>query len=422
MTAEVAILNKQAVAMAADSAVTIGDLKIFNTVNKLFALSKFQPVGIMVYSSAEIMGVPVETVVKHYRKSLGNQSFPTFQEYCNGFEEFLRDDLDIFPEAIRISGLANSSWKVMQSIAECANACLSEILGSQPRWGHPTKNEAKAALSNGIAILENLITGSNPIPITTRVRREVANAINASIDEGIDWISYVFPVTNETKNRIRKLVLDQLCKETQLGGETGIVMAGFGVAEVFPGLRNFEFQCSALGLHNCQHRGNVNISVQDTARIVPFAQSDVMTLFVQGRDRNLDSFLVNFLDTFLDDASAQFRSLVPPDPHSAIVLENIKQDLLMELKNNLQAFAQDNFVNPTMEIVASMPKEELAVLAEALVNLTGLKRKASRDKETVGGPTDVAIISKGDGFIWISRKHYFDQSLNPGFSSQYMEQ
>lgn len=62
MTAEVAILNKQAVALAADSAVTtyVGDgQKIFNTVNKLFTLSKYHPVGIMAYSSAEVMGVPL---------------------------------------------------------------------------------------------------------------------------------------------------------------------------------------------------------------------------------------------------------------------------------------------------------------------------------------------------------------------------
>jgi hypothetical protein len=37
------------------------------------------------------------------------------------------------------------------------------------------------------------------------------------------------------------------------------------------------------------------------------------------------------------------------------------------------------------------------------------------DAETVGGPIDVAVISKGDGFIWIKRKHYFKPELNPHF-------
>jgi hypothetical protein len=35
--------------------------------------------------------------------------------------------------------------------------------------------------------------------------------------------------------------------------------------------------------------------------------------------------------------------------------------------------------------------------------------------ETVGGPIDVAVISKGDGFVWIKRKHYFERDLNPHF-------
>ena len=41
MTAEIAIMNKLAVALAADSAVTIeteGGLKVYNTVDKLFTL------------------------------------------------------------------------------------------------------------------------------------------------------------------------------------------------------------------------------------------------------------------------------------------------------------------------------------------------------------------------------------------------
>jgi len=58
-------------------------------------------------------------------------------------------------------------------------------------------------------------------------------------------------------------------------------------------------------------------------------------------------------------------------------------------------------------------------MAEALVNITSLKRKVSTDQDTVGGPTDVAIISKVDGFVWIKRKHYFGIDLNPHFSKKY---
>ena len=68
-----------------------------------------------------------------------------------------------------------------------------------------------------------------------------------------------------------------------------------------------------------------------------------------------------------------------------------------------------------MEVVQNLPKEKLGGMAEAMVNLTSLKRRVSLDQETVGGPVDIAIISKGDGFVWIKRKHYFDAALNPSY-------
>ena len=56
-------------------------------------------------------------------------------------------------------------------------------------------------------------------------------------------------------------------------------------------------------------------------------------------------------------------------------------------------------------------------MAEALIDLTSIKRKVSQGMETVGGPVDVAVISKNDGFVWIKRKHYFPAEIN----SRYFE-
>ena len=60
-----------------------------------------------------------------------------------------------------------------------------------------------------------------------------------------------------------------------------------------------------------------------------------------------------------------------------------------------------------------LPKEDLAHLADSLVNLTAFKRRVSLDIESVGGPIDVAVISKGDGFIWISRSITLDRNSIP---------
>jgi len=62
-------------------------------------------------------------------------------------------------------------------------------------------------------------------------------------------------------------------------------------------------------------------------------------------------------------------------------------------------------------------------MAETLVNLTSFKRKISMNqRETVGGPTDVALITKGDGFIWVNRKHYFNSDKNHHFFAKYFKE
>ena len=82
-------------------------------------------------------------------------------------------------------------------------------------------------------------------------------------------------------------------------------------------------------------------------------------------------------------------------------------------------YRKENFSSGIIDAVNVLPKDELAELAESLVSLSSLKHRMSMDKETVGGPIDVAVISKGDGFIWIKRKHYFDRDRNPHFFDNY---
>lgn len=84
----------------------------------------------------------------------------------------------------------------------------------------------------------------------------------------------------------------------------------------------------------------------------------------------------------------------------------------------LEDYRREKYVKPIMDVVSMLPKDDLAGMAESLVNLTSFKRKVTLD-ETVGGPIDVAVISKGDGFVWIKRKLYFKGELNPQFFANY---
>lgn len=50
-------------------------------------------------------------------------------------------------------------------------------------------------------------------------------------------------------------------------------------------------------------------------------------------------------------------------------------------------------------------------MAEALVNLTAFLMRMTADQdETVAEPIDVALLSKGDGFMWIKHKELVRQT------------
>ncbi|HNS20691.1 MAG TPA: hypothetical protein PKH24_09335 [Sedimentisphaerales bacterium] len=92
--------------------------------------------------------------------------------------------------------------------------------------------------------------------------------------------------------------------------------------------------------------------------------------------------------------------------------------LLPDLYNEWRVFRRRQYTDPVMNTAASLPKDELAAMAEALVNLTRFKRRISSEPETVGGPIDVAVITKGEGFVWTKRKHYFVPELNPRYMAR----
>ena len=97
MSAGICIMNRNAIAMAADSAVTVGDhAAIHNSVNKLFSLSRTAPVSLIIYANATLMTVPVEIIVKQYKKQLGDRTFPHLSNYVDDFISYIESNSKLF--------------------------------------------------------------------------------------------------------------------------------------------------------------------------------------------------------------------------------------------------------------------------------------------------------------------------------------
>ncbi|WP_020531442.1 hypothetical protein [Flexithrix dorotheae] len=63
-------------------------------------------------------------------------------------------------------------------------------------------------------------------------------------------------------------------------------------------------------------------------------------------------------------------------------------------------------------ITPGMPLQDVIYLAEYLVETAIKFAKFRPGAQTVGGPIEIAVISKHEGFKWVKRKHYFSTELN----------
>ena len=225
-------------------------------------------------------------------------------------------------------------------------------------------------------------------------------------------------VTPPVRESLRALVEDLLRSSVTTASHSGVVVAGFGEDEFFPTLVQVTTEGVIAGKVKHDIRRTVDIARDGTwAQIVPFAQSEMVTRFMEG----VDPAFLEYLQDSMGETSRQLvmevldsMGIGCSDEEAKAVREAAVNQADRFLEQTAEVRKRE-FVAPIMNIVEHLPKEEHAEMAEALVNLTALKRRVSLDLETVGGPIDVTVISKSDGLIWIRRKHYFDPVLNPSY-------
>jgi hypothetical protein len=62
----------------------------------------------------------------------------------------------------------------------------------------------------------------------------------------------------------------------------------------------------------------------------------------------------------------------------------------------------------------AMPIQDAIALAEFLVQVEAALSRFASGPPIVGGPIEVAAVTKHEGFKWVQRKHYYSAELNPG--------
>ena len=282
MTAEVAILNREAVAIAADSAVTIGGpgSKIYITANKLFALSTVEPVAVMIYGADAFGTIPWETIVKEYRSKLASKSYATVEDYASKFLGYISSLAShLPPQNQRDQVVIKAQWEL-----GIVRTAVGEVLERAASSGSPL-DEGEIQKRLAAAVEERIDELKLYEPVQGINASIAGQQINTMIP---DWSAFVdqslvdVPINNEIRKRIRVMVRSSLRVVSGSPLCSGIVVTGFGREQLFPAISHHMIDGIIAKKTLKQQLESVQIDEGPPAYIRAFAQGDMVATFMDG--------------------------------------------------------------------------------------------------------------------------------------------
>jgi hypothetical protein len=428
MTSEIVVMNSLAVALATDSAATVtagSDNKIYNAADKLFMLSKHHPVGVMVYSNASLLGVPWEAILKMFRRILGSTEYPRLVDYGDRLIQFLNDSKNLFPQAVEDRFYLRLVRTLFDQIADSIHDQLyaQSLENAEEKTADEKREFAKKVI---FEMRDKWSKFSDVTCFEARTGEAMATRHSGKVNELMMKAFEDLPRDADMTTALRDLAILLVGKSEILREAlSGIVIAGFGRDEHFPVMQSFELGEIYQG--KLKYRRDKVVAIDGdstTSIIVPFAHAEMVNTFLFGVKPELErrwmisvvALISKLPETVIDlvtDLSAeqrdQWKSKMAP----------VSGEIARDFFDKLTQYRRQEHLNPIYQAIANMSKGELAHAAASLVNLNSFQKRMSMDAETVGGPIDVAVISKGDGFIWTDRKHYFKPQLNQHFFRNY---
>jgi hypothetical protein len=414
MTSEIAVMNQRAVALAADSAVTLidgGTVVVRNDQRKLFNLIDGRPIGVMFFGVADILGHPWEHLIEHYQKKVKPKEFAHVKDYAASFTGMLDNLEEFFPKARQRDDYKRLLASVFRYILHLGQY-LRET-GGPERANLGDTQVLEEAIERVWRDYQFREDGSPrrdlpcfPPGFGATVAKEYAGAI----DELIAYGFQPFGLSKPVQQKLREIAVFAVVKDLFLEDVTGLVFAGFGADERYPVVVTYFLSAIVGGIVK---RAEASIDAIDgdvRSKIRVFADSEVTNAFIRGIDFNLErrvyGILQMILQSLVDQVVGSFGNIDPSQRED--VRRRFQADLVPQYFNAFRGmigdYQQQAFINPVLRVLEIAARNELAETARELVSLNVFKKRIMAQKQTVGGAIDVAIVSREGGFQWWNKQ------------------
>lgn len=416
MTCEICVMNRHAAVLAADSASTVSrwvngtvETRYFKGANKIFQLSHHHPVGLMIFDTAELLRVPWEVLIKSFRDYLGNRSFNHLAGYVDEFFGFLEAQVAFFfPEEVQREEMYGAAQRAALELALDVVRDIGKISNDD--------------ITRLLAAIEKRQTAIEAIAFPGQISEERALAAIVAHQEAVsERLSHMFKDHPHVWGPLAELGIHEVYRRPfKLFNAAGLVFAGFGDRDIFPTMLEHEASGILDGILVRKSGQTESVTHSVPASLNAFAQTSMSDTFSLGFSEDVYSALMDCLSVQLQDFAKSVCDAAGADISGIENLRALIADTRSKISDGWFDRARQEHAYPLRRVLGALPVEEMAELAETLVNLQSLKEKVTKPSASVGGPVDVAIITKNEGLVWAKRKFFFDGSLNPRY--QYRQQ
>jgi len=411
MTAIVGILNKRAVAIAADSASKIcyfdgsNDDKVIYSAQKIFRICEPEPVAMMTYGIANFMTTPIDVAVSIYNRERGGRSFGKISEYCDDFLDFLRTyPLFSEPEARKYAFLDEAKTFYVQGQKIATKIAKMRSLRDGKSWENVYVEQMSSYFE---------FHASEKCP-NVELEAFKDYSYDRFIEETGEWLETFFKETKEKDplsegiEDVFKKAFYRMVKAKTNTWSTGLVFAGYGKNDVFPSIHSVEVNGILDGKLRYSVTNHIEISVENVSEIASYAQDDVISTMVKGissviKDRI--AFSLKFMFNGLKDKCiAQLKDAGAGDDMIKVINDIDTMDFGDEKAKEIDEIAEETYTKDILSAISAFGIKDMTEMAESLISITNLQRHFSNAEESVGGPVEVAVISLDKGFRWVKHR------------------
>jgi len=237
--------------------------------------------------------------------------------------------------------------------------------------------------------------------------RQSLAPLNEFIEERIGFWFDDVPTDNETSSLLRS-DLEAFVKHGLWFDEATLAFCGYGSNEVMPSYHIIVARGVLLDRFAYKYGSSLQYDPENYSKhfaIVPLAQRSTIDEFLRGIEFSTQDLIRDLVSYTTSETIKEIRGAGYDPKDLEQETGDMVSKMLKVVDNEINVQILKAHQDRVTDVIPSLPVATLASFASALIELISLRPSLEGDRNTVGGPIDVATITRGHGFEWIRHKN-----------------